>query len=74
MGIDDGEAIVSCERDHRWQAAIGASSQIPVKIKQEENWRIVQMQRVAEEPAVWRVKQYCEIEVFITVTTLPAGF
>jgi len=36
MGIDDGEAIVSCERDHRWQTAIGASSQIPVKIKQGE--------------------------------------
>jgi hypothetical protein len=36
MGIDDGEAIVSCERDHRWQAAICASSQNPVKIKQGE--------------------------------------
>jgi hypothetical protein len=36
MGIDDGEAIVSCERDHCWQTAIGASSQIPVKIKRRE--------------------------------------
>jgi hypothetical protein len=36
MGIDDGKAFVSCERDHRWQAAIGASSQNPVQIKQEE--------------------------------------
>jgi hypothetical protein len=36
MGTDDGEAIVSCERDHRWQAAIGASSQNPVKIKAPE--------------------------------------
>jgi hypothetical protein len=44
MGIDDDEAIVSCERDHRWQPAIGASSQIPVNIKQGRKWRIVQMQ------------------------------